>query len=361
MGPFSPENESRWHSVANREKSADGAFVYGVVTTHIYCRPSCASRQPKPENVVFFDVPAAAEIAGFRACKRCHPRQAVIEDGRLQLVQKICDYLHTHLEDADKLTLAELGATFHYDPQTIQKTFKEILEMTPRQYAEKLRLDHLKDYLRTADNVTSAIYAAGFSSPSRVYEHAAETLGMTPADYRQLGQGITIGYTIVDCYLGALLVGMTPRGVCAVGIYDDSEQAETALLEEYPHAAIYRDDENLRAVVQSILAHVDGQRPTLDLPLDIQATAFQWKVWQALRRIPHGETRSYADIAAAIEQPTAVRAVANACAHNVAAIVIPCHRVIGKDGALHGYRWGSQRKQALLARESVAASGQDSR
>ena len=344
--------DARWRDVAERNKAADGAFVYGVSTTGIFCRPSCSSRLPRQENVEFFAIPAQASAAGYRPCKRCHPAEAVIADNRLALAQQVCDFIATHIDDPERLTLDQLGAHFHYAPQHIQSVFADMLHMTPRQYAEALRMQNLKSQLREHGNVTDAIYGAGYGSTSRVYERADANMGMTPAQYINQGKGITITYTVTACYLGALLVGATERGICAVGIYDDASQAEAALRAEYARADVQHDDAQLNQWVAMILEHLDGGRPALDFPLDIQATAFQWKVWDALRRIPRGQTRTYSQVAAEIGQPTAVRAVASACAHNHAAIVIPCHRVVGKNGQLSGYKWGVERKQRLLENEA---------
>ena len=346
------EHDTRWHAVISRTRSADGQFVYGVSSTGIYCRPSCHSKLPKRENVVFFDMPVMAEQAGFRPCKRCRPREAHIDDPRLSLVQGICDYIQQHVDQPDRLSLAAIGAQFHFDPQYVQGVFKDALGVTPRQFAEMHRIDHLKGRLRMSSSVSEAIYDAGFNASSRVYERANDAMGMTPAAYRDFGRGARIAYTVAECSFGWLLVGMTERGICAVGIYDSAGAAEAALRDEYPQAEIEQDAEGLETIVRAILDHVDGVQPALDLPLDIRATAFQWRVWQELRRIPRGETRTYTEIAEAIGQPSAVRAVASACASNHAAIVIPCHRVVGKGGKLSGYRWGVERKRALLAREA---------
>lgn len=351
------EIDARWRDVAERNKAADGEFVYGARTTGIFCRPSCSSRMPRQENVEFFAIPALAVAAGYRPCKRCLPAEAIITDQRLALVQQVCDYIVAHMDAPEVLNLDSLSAHFHYTPQHIQSVFADMLHVTPRQYAEALRMQNLKSQLRQKESVTDAIYGAGYGSTSRVYERADASMGMTPAQYARHGQGITITYTVATCYLGALLVGATERGVCAVGIYDDAPQAEAALHAEYARAEIQRDDAQLKQWVTMILEHLDGNRPALDFPLDIQATAFQWKVWNALRQIPRGQTRTYSQVAAEIGQPSAVRAVASACAHNHAAIVIPCHRVVGKNGQLSGYKWGVARKQKLLEREQDVRKG----
>lgn len=343
--------DARWNAVMTRDKSADGQFVLAVITTRIYCRPSCPSRKPRPENVRFYELPAMAEDAGFRPCKRCRPREAELVSPQAQLVQTVCDYIRAHADEGDAVSIDAIAAAVGYAPSHIAHTFKDVLGMTPKQYAETQRLSHLKRTLRAGGTVTDAIYAAGYSSPSRVYERSDETMGMTPAAYQRGGLGVEIAYTVSPCSFGMLLVGMTERGVCEVGIYDDFESAAAGIRAEFPNATLIRDDARLLPAVQAILDHVDGRRASLDLPLDVQATAFQQRVWDELRRIPRGETRTYAQIAQALGKPKAVRAVAHACASNHAAIIIPCHRVIGSDGGLRGYKWGISRKQALLTAE----------
>ncbi|MCU0498077.1 MAG: bifunctional DNA-binding transcriptional regulator/O6-methylguanine-DNA methyltransferase Ada [Anaerolineae bacterium] len=347
------EQEIQWQAVIGRDPNADGQFVYAVRTTGVYCRPSCASRPPKRENVCFFRLPAAAESAGFRPCKRCRPHTIPMIDERVCLTQAICDYLRDHADDSAQITLEALGAHFHFTPHYLQTTFKAILGITPKQFVEAHRLKAFKADLRTGRSIGEAIYQAGYGSPSRIYERVDDHLGMTPATYQRGGAMIQITYTTIDCYLGILLVAMTPRGICAVSLHESVEAAESSLHAEYPHAQIQPDAAALADAVSAILDHVEGKRPHLALPLDIQATAFQWRVWQALREIPRGETRSYADIAQAIGDPDATRAVASACAANVVAIVIPCHRVVRKDGGLSGYRWGVERKRRLLEAEQA--------
>ena len=346
------EQDGRWQAVAGRDRSADGQFVFAVKTTGVYCRPSCASRPPRRENVTFFALPAQAESAGFRPCKRCRPQEAQIADPRAQLAQQVADYLAAHCEDSEALALDAIGEAVGYAPGHVSAVFRDILGVTPRQYAEALRLRGLRSRLQAGAPVTEAIYASGYGSPSRVYEQADDALGMTPAAYRRGAPGLTIAYAVRETWLGWLLVAQTERGLCSVGLYDNAETAEAALRAEFPAATLVEDDGALAERVEAILAHLDGEPATLDLPLDVRATAFQLRVWRALRAIPRGETRTYSEIAAAIGEPSAVRAVASACAHNQAAIVVPCHRVIGKDGSLTGYRWGVERKRALLEREA---------
>ncbi len=346
------ETDARWQAVSDRDRRADGQFVYAVRTTGIYCRPSCASRQPRRDHVSFFPLPALAEAAGYRACKRCHPREAESPDPRARLAGQVADYLAAHVHEPGAASLEAIGAAVGYAPGHISAVFKEALGVTPRQYAEALRQRVFRARLRAGIPVTDAIYAAGYGSPSRVYSQSNDVLGMTPAVYRRGAPGAEIAWTAREMWLGWLLAAQTDRGLCTVGLYDSAEAAEAALRAEFPAATLRQDQAALGAHVEAILAHLDGERPELDLPLDVRATAFQLRVWQALRDIPRGETRTYSQVAAAIGEPSAVRAVANACAHNAAAIVIPCHRVVGKDGSLSGYRWGVPRKRALLEREA---------
>ncbi len=338
-----------WQSVLTRDGEADGAFVYAVRTTGIYCRPTCPSRRPRRENVTFFALPEAAEQAGFRACRRCHPEQATIRDPQVEVVQRVCRAIAANPEQPP--TLASLGAEVGLSPFHLQRTFKRVMGITPRQYADACRMERLKGELRNGEAVTSALYGAGYGSPSRLYERAPAQLGMTPAVYRRGGAGMRIHYTIVPCPLGLLLVAATERGICAINLGDTDETLADGLKREYPAAEITRDASGLDAAVEAIIRHLRGQEPHLDLPLDVQATAFQWRVWEALQAIPYGSTRSYGEIARAIGQPTAARAVAQACATNRVALAIPCHRVVRENGDVGGYRWGIERKRTLLAQE----------
>jgi len=263
----------------------------------------------------------------------------------VEVVQRVCRCIETHLEEP--LTLAALSAQVGVSPYHLQRTFKRIMGITPRQYAEACRLDQFKARVKGGESVTSAMYSAGYGSSSRLYERAPTQLGMTPATYRRGGQGMHINYTIIDCSLGRLLVAATERGVCAVSLGDSDAALEAALLNEYPAAEIHHDGAAFSEWISPLLSYLNGQQPHLNLPLDVQATAFQWRVWETLRAIPYGRTRSYGEIAQAIGNPKAVRAVARACATNPVAVVIPCHRVVREDGGLGGYRWGLERKKAL--------------
>lgn len=341
--------EACWEAVTRRDKAADGTFVYAVATTGVYCRPSCASRPAKRENVEFFRMPAAAEQAGYRPCKRCHPRETELIEPQARVVQAVAEHLQAYVDDPDAVVLSALGVQFGYDPQHVQRLFKDALGVTPKQYVEALRAQEFKRGLRDGETVLDAGLNAGYGSASRTYENGARALGMAPAEYKRGGEGVRVRYSAVETRLGVMLAAATERGLCAVGLYESAEEAEEALRDEFPKATLEADG-GLGEVVADILAYVtDGK--ALDIRLDIQATAFQWRVWRALQAIPRGETRSYAEVAKAIGAPAATRAVASACAANRAAIVIPCHRVIKSDGTISGYRWGGERKREILAAE----------
>jgi AraC family transcriptional regulator of adaptative response/methylated-DNA-[protein]-cysteine methyltransferase len=342
------EEESRWLAMARSDSAYDGAFVCAVTSTKIYCRPSCRARLPRRENVRFFEAPADAERAGFRACKRCHRQEGALDSPR-ELVGRICARIDASAGAAP--TLEELGREFGLSPFHLQRVFKRVAGVSPRQYAAARRVERLKAELRTDGAVAGAIYGAGFGSSSRAYESAASTLGMTPAAYGRRGRGMRIGYTIAACALGRVLVAGTDRGISAVYISDADAVLEATLRGEYAAAQIERDDAGAARWLEAVLAAIDGGSTDASLPLDVQATAFQARVWQALRAIPAGETRSYSEVAAAIGEPRAVRAVARACAMNQAAIVVPCHRVVRADGSQGGYRWGIERKRALQETE----------
>jgi AraC family transcriptional regulator of adaptative response/methylated-DNA-[protein]-cysteine methyltransferase len=345
--------EQYWRAVQDRTRGADGAFVFAVRTTHIYCRPSCPSRRPLRHNVEFFPLPEAAERAGYRACKRCRPRELKAADPAVERVRRACRLIERALEDgeAGPPALSELGEQIGISPFHLQRSFKRLLGISPRDYADAWRLGRVKSMLREGDGVAGALYEAGYGSASRLYERSDAQLGMTPATYKKRGKGARIGFTLVASPLGRLLVAGTERGICAVSLGEDDAGLENGLRSEYPAAEILREDARLQPSIAAILAFLAGSEPDLALPLDLRATGFQWRVWQELRRIPRGETASYSEIAAAIGQPKAVRAVANACANNRVALVIPCHRAIRADGAVGGYRWGAERKEKLLAAE----------
>jgi len=343
--------EEWWQAVLSRNNRFDGTFVYGVRSTGIYCRPSCSARRPQRDQVIFFRMPEAAEQVGFRPCRRCRPAEAVIQDPQVKRIQRLCRYIETYDSPDRSLTLAEMGDHMHVSPHHLQRSFKRIMGITPRQYAEACRLRRLKALVRKGTAITRALYEAGYGSSSRLYEGASTRMGMTPGTYLRGGKGMHIGYTIVDSPLGRLLVAATGKGICAVSIGKSDQFLKTALLNEYSAAEIRWDKTGLKEYVTALLKHLDGKLPNLDLPLDLQVTAFQWKVYEALKAIPYGHTRTYREIAEAIGHPKAVRAVARACATNPTAVLIPCHRVVRKDGSLGGYRWGLDRKKTLLVKE----------
>jgi AraC family transcriptional regulator of adaptative response/methylated-DNA-[protein]-cysteine methyltransferase len=344
-------DDRRWRAVLDSDRSLDGAFVTAVRTTRIYCRPSCPARKPKRENVEFFAAPDDAERAGYRACKRCRPREAAIDPQRA-LIQRVCDRLIDG--GGAPPTLDALGAEFHVSPFHLQRTFKRITGVTPRQYAAAHRVGRLKRELRAPGDVTGAVYRAGFGSSSRVYEQTSRVLGMTPAAYGRGGRGMRIAYTVQPCALGRVLVAATERGIAFISMGDTDAPLESALRREYPAAEIGRDDGAAKQHAAAVLRAIRDGRPDHTLPVDVLATAFQARVWQALREIPRGETRSYAEVARAIGRPAAARAVARACADNPTPLIVPCHRVVRADGSLSGFRWGVGRKRKLLERERAA-------
>jgi AraC family transcriptional regulator of adaptative response/methylated-DNA-[protein]-cysteine methyltransferase len=344
--------KDQWRIVLARDRRYDGDFVYAVRSTGIYCRPSCPSRRPRRTVVRFFPIPEAAEAAGFRACRRCHPSRLQPHDPAVALVRELCRAIDAQPDGPADLTA--LGRRAGRSPHQVLRAFRRVLGVSPRQYRDARRVSRLKSSLKEMPHVSPAIYEAGFGSSSRVYERAAGALGMTPATYARGGRGAAIRYSVVPSHLGTLLVAATERGICKIGLGDSAAALERDLRREFPAAHIARDAGGMDAWVQAILAHLAGTEPHLDLPLDIRATAFQQKVWAALRKIPYGSTRSYQAVARSIGSPTATRAVARACATNPVALVIPCHRVVREDGDLGGYRWGTERKKVLLEREKDA-------
>ncbi len=339
-------NDQRWQFVLNRDSRADGKFVMGVLSTRIYCRPSCPARHPSRKNVVFFASPAEAEQAGFRPCRRCRPTEP---DAQAELIQRLCRYIETHL--AEPLTLAKLSQQAKLSPHHLQRVFKKIVGVSPKQYVKACRLNQVKAKLKDGETVTASLYEAGFGSSSRLYEQTP--LGMTPKTYRQGGAGMKIDYTIVDSPLGRLIVAATARGLCFVGFGAEDDRLVAELRKDYPAAEIKRDRVFSRWV-NAIIANLNGQQLQLDLPLDVQGTAFQQQVWNALRQIPYGQTKTYGEIAKSLGKPDAARAVGRACATNPVSIVIPCHRAVGSDGSLTGYYWGVALKEKLLAKEQAS-------
>ncbi len=342
------DDHSQWDAVVNRDATHDGEFFFAVATTGVYCRPSCPARRPRRENVTFFRRPEDAEKAGFRACLRCRPKSAV-GHAQTAVVKRICRYIEQHLDEP--VTLATLGEVFGQSPFHLQRTFKQAMGITPKAYADACRMSSLKRSLQTGKNVTSALYEAGYSSSSRLYERTASQLGMTPDRYRRGAIAANIRYTCVDSLLGRMLVAATENGICAIHFADSDEELVEGLKHEFPFANCKRDDQSLRAWTVQLLSQMSGQKLSRSLPLDIQATAFQKRVWTHLQSLPVGATASYGQVAKAIGRPTAARAVARACASNRIAFAIPCHRVVRDDGKMGGYRWGVERKRTLLRME----------
>ena len=345
----SPERDPRWNAVLGRDAAADGRFVYAVSTTGVYCRPSCPSRRARPEHVRFFTDGAAAAAAGFRPCRRCRPDAPPLAVRHAAQVAAACRLL----EQAEELpTLAELARAVGTSPFHLHRLFKAETGLTPRAYGAARRAERLRAALAGgSDSVTAAIYDAGYNAASRFYEHADAVLGMTPTRFRAGGENAEIRFAIGQSALGAVLVARSARGVCAILLGDDPEDLLRDLERRFPKAELIGGDREFEQLVATVVGFVEAPELGLDLPLDIRGTAFQQRVWQALRQIPPGQTVSYAEIARRIGAPGSVRAVAGACAANTLAVAIPCHRVVRTDGGLSGYRWGIERKRALLERE----------
>ena len=346
------DETSRWQAVLDRDSSQDGKFVFAVSSTGVFCRPSCPAKRPNRKNVAFFRDPADAEKAGYRACLRCLPKAAA-GNPRNRVAKAVCRYIEQHLDEP--LTLAALGQAFGQSPFHLQRTFKAALGVTPRAYADACRVERFKRNLRAGHFVTRALYDAGYSSSSRLYEKAASQLGMNPDQYRRGAIATLIRYGFVPSPIGLIMIAATDKGICAIQLGNSEEELAHGLKREFPFAVRRRDDSGLHSWTQAILRLVRGQKLSTSLPLDIQATAFQRRVWNYLQTIPLSSTRSYGQVAKAIGQPTAARAVARACAANPVALAIPCHRVIREDGDMGGYRWGASRKKLLLQMEKTQA------
>jgi AraC family transcriptional regulator of adaptative response/methylated-DNA-[protein]-cysteine methyltransferase len=342
--------DPRWSSVVGRDADADGRFFYSVRTTGVYCRPSCPSRRARPENIAFHASAADAERAGFRACQRCKPDKPGLAAEHTALVADLCRYI----ESADQApTLAKLSRRAGISSFHLHRMFKSVTGLTPKAYAAAQRARRLQQELKRAGTVTDAIYGAGYGSAGRFYEEADHVLGMTPTRFRSGGADMEIRFTIGQCSLGAILVARSARGLCSIMLGDDRKALAGELQQRFPKARLIGGDAQFEQWVAQVVDFVEQPRLGLNLPLDVQGTAFQRRVWQALRRIPVGRTVSYADIARRIGAPKSVRAVAQAVAANKLAVAIPCHRVIHSDGSLSGYRWGVERKQALIDREAA--------
>jgi AraC family transcriptional regulator of adaptative response/methylated-DNA-[protein]-cysteine methyltransferase len=344
------DEERWWQAVSRRDPASDGKLFFAVRTTGVYCRPSCASRPAKRENVAFFKTAAEAEKAGYRACKRCRPDKFGAPDPQIEAVKRACAEIES-AEEAPKL--ADLALSAGLSPYHFHRVFKTITGVTPKAYAAQTRARRAADKLRTTDTVTQAIYDAGFNSSSRFYESTAARLGMTPSAVKRGGAGAVIRFAVGQASLGAVLVAATKKGVCAILLGDDPEALVRQLQDRFPRAELVGGDPAFERTVAEVVGLVEAPGQRLDLPLDIRGTAFQQQVWAALRAIPPGKTATYKEIARAIGQPKAVRAVAQACAANLLAVAIPCHRVVRTDGDLSGYRWGVERKRELIAREAA--------
>ena len=341
--------DAAWRAVLARDRALDGAFVYAVRTTGVYCRPSCPSRRPRRDHVAFFADGADAERAGYRACARCGPASPLGRAARA--VEQAAAFLEAHLDE--RVTLAALARQVGLSPFHLQRTFRRVLGVSPRAFQDARRLSRFKEAVRAGATVGDATYAAGYGSARGLYESARGGLGMTPATYRRGGRGERVRFATTATPAGALLVAASERGVCAVSLGEDAAALEAALREELPTAEVVRDDTGLTGWIEAVAQRVTGQ-PAPEVPLDLRGTAFQLRVWRALRDIPPGETRSYGQVAALVGDPQAARAVARACASNPVALVVPCHRVVPAAGGTGGYRWGGERKAALLAAEASA-------
>jgi len=339
-----------WRAYLARDARADGTFLLAVRSTHIYCRPSCPARRPLRRNVLFFRTLEEAEQQGFRPCLRCRPNETAASTA---LVSRAAKFLAQSSEEG--LRLSELAKDLNSSAATLRRAFRQVTGLAPRELAEALRVRRFKNLLRSGNNITDALYETGYGSSSRIYERSNAQLGMTPATYQKGGKGMKIEYTIAKSPLGKVLVGATERGVSAVYLGSAPKKLVSELREEYPRAKIALASGGVQRWVREIVRRIEGQPAQADLPLDLQATAFQRRVWQELQRIPRGTTRTYSQVARALGRPKAVRAVARACATNPVSIVVPCHRVVRQDGHLAGYRWGVSRKEQLLATERAAA------
>ena len=338
--------EKFWQATLQRDRRADGSFVFAVRSTHVYCRPSCPARRPLRQNAVFFSNPQEAESRGFRACRRCRPKEVAFAS---VLVSNAASLLADSGEE--HIRLETIAARIHSSPERLRRAFRAMTGLSPREFAEAARMKQFKKLLREGQSITEALYSCGFGSPSRIYEKTNSHLGMTPAEYKKGAPGMLMDYSIAKTTLGKVLVATTGRGISAIYLGENDKQLVSELRAEYPKAELKPNSASHGDWLKEVCRRIDGAKPSVELPLDIQATAFQRRVWNELQKIPLGTTRTYTQVAHALGKPKSVRAVARACATNPVSIVVPCHRVIRADGQLAGYRWGLKRKQELLERE----------
>ena len=341
----------RWNAVVTCDAEADGVFYYSVKTTGVFCRPSCSSRQPLRKNVLFHATAKAARHAGFRPCKRCRPEQTPSDLPQAQAVIKVCRMLESCEQ---RPPMESLAAETGLSASRLHRVFQNHVGLTPGEYFKAKQSERVRNELSTATDITHAIYRSGYQSNAQFYSDVKETIGMSPTQFRSGGDHVTIRFAIGACSLGEILVAATQRGVCAILLGDDSQEVLNELQDRFPHAELIGGDRDFEKLVGQVLAFVESPQLGVDLPLDIQGTAFQKRVWQAIRKIPLGETQSYSEIAQAIGSPAAARAVANACAANPLAVVIPCHRVVRNDGSVAGYRWSVERRKELLELEQYS-------
>lgn len=344
-----PDDTTRWQAVLDRDPTADGVFYYAVRSTGIYCRPTCPSRRPKCDKVVFFDTIESAEQAGFRSCRRCRPNEVSAQQHMIACIQHLLETIEP------TPSLAELGEAVGLSPFHLQRLFKRATGLSPKQYATAQRSQRLKVGLKAGRSVTESMYNAGYGSSRALYETVQGQLGMRPSTYKKGGPGERIVYAIADSPLGRMLIGATEKGICALYLGEDDSLIRQ-LHTEFHRATLVQDSQSIAPYVQTVLDHLSGLHIHLDFPLDVHATVFQQRVWAALQEIPYGQTRSYREVAEMIGEPNAVRAVARACARNPVSVIVPCHRVVGADSKLKGYRWGIERKQALLEQEQKITS-----
>lgn len=353
--PMPPEIEMR-HAIAARNKSFDGYFFYGVITTGIFCLPSCSSKAAKAENIRFFSNSNSAISSGFRPCKRCHP---IAGSSQITKLIELIHYIEAHAQE--KITLSDLGEIIGLSPSRLQRVFKKVFSLSPKTYQDAVRMRHFKESLKAGGSVTDAIYSSGFGSISRVYGESSRNIGMAPKKYRAGGMGETINYAYRDTSIGLMMMAATDTGVCFVHFDDNKNALLSQLKQEFPNAeftiSASQNASDLDAWIEALELHINQGAPKPDLPLDIRGTVFQIKVWNFLLSIKEGNTLNYSEVAQRIDNPKAVRAVGSACGKNRIAILIPCHRVLRSDGGLGGYRWGLERKRALLDKERKNKGG----